>query len=95
VASARLGSPGTPGWQLTHPGPEHAIEGLADHTSVLPGQPVELFVSTGSPTFTVTAYRMGAYLGSEAHQVWASDPQPGTRQPPPAVDPGTHTVTAP
>ncbi|WP_018334343.1 N,N-dimethylformamidase beta subunit family domain-containing protein [Actinomycetospora chiangmaiensis] len=89
------GSPGTAGWQVSHPGPEHAIEGFADHTSVLPGAPVRLFVSTVSPTFTVTAFRMGAYAGSEARQVWTSAPQPGTRQAPPAVAPGTHTVTAP
>lgn len=95
AVSAQSGTPGTPGWQVTRPGPEHAIEGFADHTSVLPGQPVQLFVSTSSPTFTVTAYRMGAYLGSEAHQVWASAPQPGVRQPPPSVAPDTHTVTAP
>lgn len=93
--SAEPGSPGTPGWQLTHPGAPHAIEGFADHTSVVPGQPVQLFVSTESPRFTVTAYRMGAYRGSEGHQVWASGPQPGTRQPPPTVAPATHTVSAP
>lgn len=95
AASTQPGSPGTPGWQLTHPGPEHAIEGFADHTSVLAGQPVQLYVSTSSPTFTVTAYRMGAYLGSEARQVWASAPQPGTRQAPPTLAPDTRTVTAP
>jgi len=86
---------GTPGWQLTHPGPEHAIEGYADHTSVVPGQPVRLFVSTTAVVFTVTAWRMGAYSHSQALQVWASAPQPGERQPPPVVMAPTSTVVAP
>ncbi|GHF66719.1 hypothetical protein FHX82_006551 [Amycolatopsis bartoniae] len=86
---------GTPGWELTHPGPEHAIEGFADHTSVAPGQDVRLFVNTTAVRFTVTAYRMGAYTGSDAKQVWQSAPQPGRKQPQPEVQAPTSTVTAP
>ena len=86
---------GTPGWQLSHPGPEHAIEGFADHTSVPAGQDARLFVSTTAAHFTVTAYRMGGYTGSDARQVWQSAAQPGHRQAAPVVQPPTNTVVAP
>ncbi|MTD55162.1 hypothetical protein GKO32_14390 [Amycolatopsis sp. RM579] len=86
---------GTPGWQLGHPGPEHAIEGFADHTSVLPGQDVHLFVSTTAAGYTVTAYRMGAYRDSDALRVWQSATEPGHRQAAPVVQAPTNTVIAP
>ena len=88
-------SPGTPGWELSHPGPEHAIEGFADRTSVLPGQQVQLFVSTTAAHYTVTAYRMGAYRDSDASQVWKSAPEPGHRQAAAVVQAPTSTVVAP
>ena len=86
---------GTPGWQLTHPGPEHAIEGFADRVSVTPGEPVRLFVSTTAPHYTVTAFRIGAYEGSDALSVWTSPPQAGSQQPAAVVQEPTHTVVAP
>jgi hypothetical protein len=86
---------GTRGWQITHAGPAHAVEGFADRTSVKPGEPVRLFVSTSADTFTVTAYRMGNYTGSAARQVWKSPPLPGIRQAHYAVQPPTSTVVAP
>jgi hypothetical protein len=93
-------SPGRPAlaaapWQLTHPGPEHAIEGYADHVSVHPGDPVRLFVSTTAPTFTATAFRIGDYPPTGGAQVWASAPQPGSVQPAPQVQEPRHTVVAP
>ena len=50
AAAGTTTSPGRPApvpaqWQLTHPGPEHAIEGYADHVSVHPGDRVALFVA--------------------------------------------------
>jgi hypothetical protein len=86
--------PGTPGWQITKPGEEHAIEGFADHSSALPGDPVRLFVSTKAANYTVTAYRMGAYTNSHARQVWKSSPQTGVAQPAPQVRQPTNTVVA-
>ena len=83
---------GTGDWQLTHPGAEHAIEGFADRVSVVPGQPVQLFVSTTATGYTVTAFRIGAYDGSDALAVWTSDRRPGVVQSPPTVDEPTHTV---
>ncbi|MBC2638256.1 hypothetical protein H5400_04985 [Rhodococcus wratislaviensis] len=85
---------GTPDWRIANLGSEHAIEGYADQTSVTPGQPLHLYVSTTARTFTVTAYRIGNYLGSEARQVWRSDPHPGSQQPAAAVKPSTNTITA-
>ncbi|HXZ77565.1 MAG TPA: N,N-dimethylformamidase beta subunit family domain-containing protein, partial [Streptosporangiaceae bacterium] len=86
--------PGTPDWRITHPGPPHAIEGFADRTSVLPGQPVRLFVSTTAKTFTATAYRIGNYR-SEALQVFTSAPQLGAKQADFVVQQPTNTVVAP
>jgi hypothetical protein len=86
---------GTPGWQLSHPGPEHAIEGYLDRVSVLPGESTRLFVSTTAARFTVTAYRMGAYQGSDALRVWQSGEEPGVRQAAHLVAAPTSTVTAP
>jgi hypothetical protein len=86
---------GTPGWPLAYPGPEHAIEGFADKVSVAPGDPVRLFVSTTAAHYTVTAFRIGAYAGSDALSVWTSAPQPGSQQPAPVVEQPTHTVQAP
>jgi len=86
---------GTPGWQITHPGPQGGIEGFADHVSITPGGQVALVVSTTARTYTATAYRMGNYTGSEAQQVWASPPQPGTKQAPAVVQAPTSTVVAP
>ena len=81
-------------WQLTHPGPEHAIEGFADRVSVHPGEAVQLFVSTTAPSYTVTAFRIGAYATGGA-QIWASTPQPGRQQPAAVVQQPRHTVVAP
>lgn len=86
---------GTPGWEITHPGPEHAIEGFANRTSVLPGEDVTLFISTTANRYTVTAYRIGAYRNSDARQVWKSATQPGSIQPAATVVAPTNTVIAP
>ena len=82
-------------WRITHPGPEHAIEGFADRTSVRPGEPVRLFVSTRAAHYTVTAFRMGDYPPTGAAQVWVSPPQPGRRQADPVVQAPRTTVVAP
>jgi hypothetical protein len=95
TASPATTPTGTPGWQLTHPGPEHAIEGFADRVSVTPGDPVQLFVSTTAAHYTVTAFRIGAYEGSDALSVWTSAPQVGSQQPAALVQEPTHTVVAP
>jgi len=82
-------------WQLTDPGPEHAIEGYADRVSVHPGDAFRLYVSTTSPTWTVTAFRIGDYPGTGGARIWASPPQPGVVQPPAVVQAPRNTVVAP
>lgn len=86
---------GTPGWQLAHPGPEHAIEGFADRTSVTPGERVRLFVSTTASSYQVTAFRIGDYAASDALAVRTSSRVAGGVQAPAVVQPSTDTVVAP
>lgn len=71
------------------------IEGFADPISVLPGQPVRLFVSTPARTFRVRAFRMGWYGGTLGHLTWTSAAVRGRRQPAAVVQGGpTGTVVA-
>jgi hypothetical protein len=86
---------GTPDWQVTHPGPEHAIEGFADRVSVAPGEPVRLFVSTTAAGYLVTAFRIGAYQGFDASAVWTSVRLPGGAQAAATIQQPTRTVVAP
>lgn len=86
---------GTEGWQLSKPGPEHAIEGFADRVSVVPGETVQLSVSTTAAHFTVTAFRVGNYRESDAQAVWMSPRQTGGIQAAAAVQQPTNTVVAP
>ncbi|MDQ1660927.1 MAG: hypothetical protein QOJ68_907 [Blastococcus sp.] len=87
-----VGVPAT--WQLGHPGPEHAIEGFADRVSVHPGEVVQLFASTTAPSFTVTAFRIGAYSTGGA-RIWMSGPQTGQHQAEAVEEEPRHTVVAP
>jgi hypothetical protein len=82
-------------WQLTNPGPAHAIEGFADHVSVYPGQEVRLFVSTTAASYTVTAFRIGNYPPTGGARVWTSAPLPGSQQAPAVVEEARNTVVAP
>jgi hypothetical protein len=100
AATTSAPTPSEPGlvaaqWQITHAGPEHAIEGYADHVSVHPGDPVRLFVSTTAPTFTATAFRIGDYPPTGGARVWSSAAQPGGVQPAAQVQAPRHTVVAP
>ncbi|MBO0809807.1 MAG: hypothetical protein J2P32_16045, partial [Actinobacteria bacterium] len=63
---------GTWDWHITNLGAPDAIEGYADHVSVLPGQSFRVFVSTTSRTYRVLAFRMGWYGGRQARRVWKS-----------------------
>jgi len=70
------------------------IEGYVDATSIDVGQSVTLRVSTGAPTWQVSAYRIGYYGGTGGRRVWRSDPQPGVKQPAPSFDRITRTAVA-
>ena len=94
-AVAENSRPGTKDWRVRRAGAEHAIEGYADHVSVLPGKPFRLFVSTTAKGYTVHAFRMGWYGGAKARKVWSSPHQAGEKQAAAKTTGRTHTVTAP
>ena len=54
--------------------------GYAGQASVLPGEPVPLYVSTTARAFRVRAFRMGWYGGDLARLVWQSASVRGHRQ---------------
>jgi N,N-dimethylformamidase beta subunit-like, C-terminal len=87
--------PGTDAWIIRHEGARDAIQGYADHVSVLPGQPFRLYVSTTAASFRVKAYRIGWYGGREGRLVWSSGSVPGRVQPPARLAAGVNMVTAP
>ena len=64
--------PGDPDWWISDLGPPNAIMGYAGQSSVLPGEPVDLYVSTTSREFQVNAFRIGWYGGDLARRGWAS-----------------------
>jgi hypothetical protein len=84
---------GDPGWDIRHQGSAHEIEGFTDRASVLPGETVNLHVSTLAKGFQVNAYRMGWYNGAQARLVWQSEHVNGVRQARPALLGTTNTVT--
>jgi hypothetical protein len=84
--------PGNADWRLTSTGQPDAIVGYTDQVSVLPGERVGLYVSTTSPTYRVSAYRVGWYGGTEARLVWRSESQPGKGQGGPVLASATRTV---
>jgi hypothetical protein len=92
--AAENARPGSAGWKLTDAANHGEIEGYADATSITPGQPVTLFVSTVAPTFHVEVYRMGYYHGLGARLVQTSVELPGLRQAKPTFTPGINMVEA-
>jgi hypothetical protein len=84
--------PGYPGWQITNLGSTYQITGFVGQTSVLQGQPVTLYASTGDRSFTVKVFRMGWYHGAGARLVYTSPTVKGVTQAAPTVSNGTNTV---
>jgi len=84
--------PGEEHWWIKHLGAPDAIMGYAGRASVLPGESVDLYVSTTAREFTVKAFRMGWYGGDLARRVWESGPVRGHRQLAATRDPQTKTV---
>ena len=66
--------------------------GYAGQASVLPGEPITLYVSTTARSFTVKAFRMGWYNGDLARLVWRSKTVPGHRQRKPTLIKPANTV---
>jgi len=79
--------PGDRDWWIRDQGAPDEIAGYAGQVSVLPGQPVDLYVSTTAREFTLRAFRMGWYDGDLARKVWESGPVRGYRQRAPAFMP--------
>jgi len=70
------------------------IEGFANTDSVLPGEPVTLYVSSPTKTYTVKAYRMSGKAKSGALRVWKSGTLTGTRQQATTTDSKTRSTSA-
>ena len=87
--------PGTTDWQLTKvriaPETQYRspwIEGYCSRSSVLPGEKIDVMVSTNPPSpFTLDLYRMGYYGGKGARHLGTHGPFVGTTQPDPAIGP--------
>ena len=92
--AAENAKPGSTAWTIapSAAGPLEAIQGYADRISVTSGENFRLFISTTSPQFTATAYRMGYYGGAGAREVWQSPHIRGTLQTAQTFDPSTRTV---
>ncbi|MFF2652365.1 N,N-dimethylformamidase beta subunit family domain-containing protein [Streptomyces sp. NPDC058045] len=86
--------PGTADWRIRSRGPGTAVVGYTDRVSVTPGEEVGLHVSTTSPSFRVSAFRVGWYGGAGARLVWSSGRIRGRVQDEPRVLSGTRTVHA-
>ncbi|MFJ6799064.1 N,N-dimethylformamidase beta subunit family domain-containing protein [Streptomyces sp. NPDC091268] len=86
--------PGTASWRVTRPGAAGDIAGFTSRVSVLPGEPVDLHVSTTAAAYTVSAFRMGWYGGVRARLVWRSPVLPGAVQPPARTDAETRMAYA-
>jgi hypothetical protein len=84
--------PGDPHWWISKQGAPDAMIGYAGQASVLPGEPVQLYVSTTSRDFRVTAFRIGWYRGDLARKVWQSPTIRGLRQRAPSRAGETNTV---
>lgn len=90
--------PGTPGWRLPRAAPG-AIEGYASQVSVVPGDELDLHVSTNPPArYRVEVYRVGWYAGTGARRVacvpGCGTDEPGSAQPVPPFDPSTGYLNA-
>jgi len=77
---------------LARLGRNHAIEGWIDRTSIAPGEPVRVYVSTTAPSFAVSVFRTGWYGGRGCRLVDQRTGLAGVRQPMPTPTPTVHTV---
>lgn len=78
--------PGDGSWLRGVAAPAGDLEGYASATSVNLGQTLDFFVSTTSPTYSITVYRMGYYQGLGARLVERRAGLVGVAHPMPAPD---------
>jgi hypothetical protein len=95
AAIAENRRPGDGDWWIRDQGAPDEIAGFAGQSSVLPGQAVDLYVSTTARELTVRAFRIGWYGGDLARLVWSSGPVRGHRQRAAAFLPPARAAAAP
>ena len=76
---------------MSRPAPDGALDAFTTAVSGLPGQPLEVKVSTMAPSYRIEVYRLGAYDGGSSRLVHGPERVAGRVQPaavlPPGVDP--------
>ena len=73
---------GSRGWNFTGPIADATqLAGFADHTSITPGQPVILKVTSTAASWHAEVYRLGYYQGSGGRLVLRTPQIPATKQP--------------
>src|SRR5258708_29433144 len=87
--------PVTRDWRRPDPADNRQIEGYASLTSVPNHGYIDLFVSTGDATYTLSIYRMGWYGGTGRRLVLGPKTLPGVLQVTPAPDPVTRIIECP
>jgi hypothetical protein len=83
---------GSADWELVNPALQREIEGYASRTSVNRGEPIQLFVNTADPTYSIDIFRMGWYGGLGGRRVLPTITRAGTSQVIPQPDPTTGRV---
>ena len=79
--------PGSVDWEISRPALHQEIEGYASRTSVNSGEPIDLFVNTSAPRYTIDVFRMGWYAGAGARRVAGAIDRRGVVQEVPQPDP--------
>jgi hypothetical protein len=90
---AENAKPGTRDWILTQAATDHQIEGYSSAVSVNQGGSVNVYVSTTAPSFSVQAFRMGYYGGTQGRMVWSLSGIAGIQQPDCPITFETHMVS--
>ncbi len=92
IVTAENSLPGDRHWAIKNLGAPDAIMGFAGQAGVLPGEPIQLYVSTTAREFVVRAFRIGWYNGDTARKVYETGAVRGHRQRPSTRTPVTNTV---
>src|SRR5438270_9680329 len=71
---------GSADWEISRPALHQEIEGYASRASVNGGEPIDLFVNTSAPRYTIDVFRMGWYAGAGARRVAGSIERHGVVQ---------------
>ena len=81
--AAENAKPGTRNWALPQNkwASDTQLAGWVDHTSIRPGTPLKLHVTSTERSYTATAYRLGWYGGKMGRQIWRSATLAGVVQP--------------